>query len=74
MTDCAIEINYTLLEMQKKTVVAVEDLMQTGNRKKNGGGNRRRESAPHYSRKYDSGLSIAFLVFPSLCSFSFSDV
>ena len=44
------------LEMQKKTVVAVEDITQSGNRKKNGGGNRRRESAPHYSRKYDSGM------------------
>ncbi|XP_063683865.1 nuclear valosin-containing protein-like isoform X3 [Bolinopsis microptera] len=41
-------------KMQKKTVVAVEDIAQSGNRKKNGGGNRRRESAPHYSRKYDS--------------------
>ena len=43
--------------MQKKTMVSVEDLIQSGNRKKNGGSSRRRESAPHYSRKYDSGLS-----------------
>ncbi|KAL5268907.1 hypothetical protein ACHWQZ_G002665 [Mnemiopsis leidyi] len=41
-------------KMQKKTMVSVEDLIQSGNRKKNGGSSRRRESAPHYSRKYDS--------------------